>query len=76
MSNSNSCPTLFIAECVLIYLKPEEGDQLLKLCANYSSICMCVTYEQIRPYDKFGLMMIANLQVRKPILYIHVLFVT
>jgi O-methyltransferase involved in polyketide biosynthesis len=64
-----SCPTLFIAECVLIYLKPEEGDQLLKLCANYSSICMCVIYEQIRPHDRFGSMMMMNLQVRKSVLF-------
>ena len=27
---SRSLPTLFVSECVLVYLDPHEGDQLLK----------------------------------------------
>jgi hypothetical protein len=54
---------LVIAECVLIYMDPIDGDRLLERFANHFPLVMCLIYEQIEPHDKFGLMMMMNLQV-------------
>jgi O-methyltransferase involved in polyketide biosynthesis len=57
-------PTLFISECVLIYLKPEKGDAIIKWVSDtFASASFC-TYEQIGPNDSFGTVMTQNLEVR------------
>lgn len=61
-------PTLFLSECVMIYLKPKEGDSVIQWAANHFPISSFCTYEQISPSDPFGLMMIQNLEVSRYIL--------
>ncbi|XP_026191530.1 leucine carboxyl methyltransferase 1 [Cyclospora cayetanensis] len=58
-------PTLFLCECVLIYLRVEEADAVLKWAAEASlAPCALVLYEQFNPEDPFGRVMIRNLQTR------------
>eukprot|EP01097_Dermamoeba_algensis_P005376 TRINITY_DN341_c0_g1_i2.p1 TRINITY_DN341_c0_g1~~TRINITY_DN341_c0_g1_i2.p1 ORF type:complete len:175 (-),score=32.98 TRINITY_DN341_c0_g1_i2:150-674(-) len=65
-------PTLFLSECVLIYLPPEKGDNLIQFVGNYFSTSVFVNYEQINPNDKFGELMVANIQKQGyPLLSIH-----
>ena len=63
-----SLPTLFVSECVLIYLDPELSAPLLKWAA---AACKAgggggafVTYEQLRPHDPFGRTMVGHLERR------------
>ena len=58
-----SVPTLFVSECVLIYVPPENGDQLIKWCSDTFITSAFITYEQINPFDPFGKTMISNLRV-------------
>jgi len=58
-----SSPTLFLSECVLIYLEPEESENIIKWAGSLNE-AMFVTYEQILPNDRFGQMMIKNLNSR------------
>lgn len=57
-------PTLFISECVLIYIDPAEGSSVITMAAQICDASMFVTYEQIKPNDAFGKVMIRNLQAR------------
>jgi hypothetical protein len=59
-----SLPTLLLSECVLIYLEPEESCGIIAWAARAFSRSMFVTYEQIRPHDAFGQMMMRNLEER------------
>ncbi|KAJ1914726.1 carboxy methyl transferase for protein phosphatase 2A [Mycoemilia scoparia] len=62
-----SVPTLFLSECVLIYLDSEHSNAILDwVTANMKpSGCFAfLTYEQINPSDSFGQMMIQNLRNR------------
>ena len=56
-------PTLFLSECVLIYIEAEESKELIQWVGNTFNTSVFVTYEQIRPDDSFGRIMIKNLQV-------------
>jgi O-methyltransferase involved in polyketide biosynthesis len=62
-------PTLYLSECVLIYLEPGEAQRLLEAAAARTAGaggCAAVAiYEQTRPDDAFGATMIANLEVRR-----------
>jgi O-methyltransferase involved in polyketide biosynthesis len=62
-TTSSSKPTLFIAECVLIYLRPEHSDALIRWAAQSCESAVFITYEQIVPHDPFGQTMIRNLEV-------------
>jgi len=65
-------PTLFLSECVLIYLKPQSSDDLIRWAAETFQLASFCTYEQVRPDDPFGVTMIENLQKRGcPLLGIH-----
>lgn len=56
-------PTLFLSECVLIYINPDAVNPTLQyLQSQFTNSCIIV-YEQIRPFDPFGKMMIRNLHV-------------
>lgn len=63
-------PTLYISECVLIYLEPGEAQALLAAAAQKAaqagSTAAVAIYEQTRPDDAFGVTMISNLEVRRP----------
>ena len=58
-----SLPTLFLSECVLIYIVPEKVNPTLQLLQQSFPNSCIVVYEQIRPSDPFGQMMIRNLHV-------------
>lgn len=58
-------PTLFIAECVLVYLPPEASQRLVQWCADTCHDAVgFVLYEQIKPDDAFGKQMLINLERR------------
>ncbi|KAG0191913.1 hypothetical protein DFQ28_010604 [Apophysomyces sp. BC1034] len=59
-----SAPTLVISECVFIYLAPENSNSILEWITHNMTNAMFALYEQIRPGDAFGQMMIRNLQSR------------
>jgi tRNA wybutosine-synthesizing protein 4 len=68
---TSSIPTLFISECVLIYTEPSVSEEIIKLSSLYKP-SLFVIYEQIKPNDSFGKMMIKNLVQRKcPLLSIE-----
>ncbi|EUD69528.1 hypothetical protein C922_00391 [Plasmodium inui San Antonio 1] len=60
-----SIHTLFICECVLIYLEITSSDSLIKTLAGLmrSTSCMLV-YEQVNPNTAFGKVMISNFSQR------------
>ncbi|UJR37701.1 hypothetical protein I4U23_030396 [Adineta vaga] len=58
-------PTLFISECVLIYMSSEHSSNLLKyLTQTFAQSCLFVNFEQINMNDRFGQIMIENLKQR------------
>eukprot|EP01117_Protostelium_nocturnum_P013884 TRINITY_DN5224_c0_g1_i3.p1 TRINITY_DN5224_c0_g1~~TRINITY_DN5224_c0_g1_i3.p1 ORF type:complete len:272 (-),score=76.27 TRINITY_DN5224_c0_g1_i3:65-880(-) len=57
-------PTLFISECVLIYLKAELSDKIISWVSKDFPVSAFVTYEQIKPDDAFGRVMMDNLVKR------------
>ncbi|KAL9547004.1 hypothetical protein MBANPS3_006391 [Mucor bainieri] len=57
-------PTLFLSECVFIYITPEESNTILKWITENMKNTMFALYEQIKPDDAFGKMMIRNLKSR------------
>jgi [phosphatase 2A protein]-leucine-carboxy methyltransferase len=60
-----SLPTLFISECVLIYMSAEHSSQLLSyLTRTFDACCCLVNYEQVNLNDKFGEIMLANMELR------------
>ncbi|KAJ1738650.1 carboxy methyl transferase for protein phosphatase 2A [Coemansia sp. RSA 1250] len=59
-----SQPTLFLSECVLIYLDPKHSDQIISWITENMKHAGILTYEQILPHDRFGQMMIENLRTR------------
>ncbi|CEM03436.1 unnamed protein product [Vitrella brassicaformis CCMP3155] len=67
-------PTLWLAECVLVYMQPLHSDAIIRWAANAVSKAPSafVVYEQILPHDAFGRTMVRNLQARGcPLLGIH-----
>jgi hypothetical protein len=60
---STRLPTLFLSECVLIYLKAEYSDKVIGWAAETFPLSCFITYEQIKPDDPFGAVMIENLEV-------------
>jgi [phosphatase 2A protein]-leucine-carboxy methyltransferase len=69
LSNNNiidyTKPTLFLSECVLIYMSHEHSLNLLKyLSKTFSQCCLFVNFEQINMNDRFGEIMFENLKQR------------
>ncbi|KAK7833265.1 hypothetical protein U0070_017264 [Myodes glareolus] len=58
-------PTLLIAECVLVYMTPEQSANLLKWAASSFETAMFINYEQVNMDDRFGQVMIENLRRRQ-----------
>ncbi|EFA83732.1 leucine carboxyl methyltransferase [Heterostelium album PN500] len=55
-------PTMFLSECVIIYIPTEAGNSLINWTSNRFKESVFITYEQIKPYDEFGSMMIKNIE--------------
>ncbi|KAF9929884.1 hypothetical protein FBU30_001133 [Linnemannia zychae] len=60
-----SLPTLFLSECVLIYIQPEDSDAIVNWVGTNMDAALFVVYEQINPTDAFGAMMLRNLKARQ-----------
>lgn len=62
-------PTMFIAECVLIYIENSKTNALLKwITDNFLSVFF-VNYEQVNMKDRFGEVMMDNLRARECLLH-------
>lgn len=59
-----SLPTLFISECVLVYMSAQDSSVLLQHLATTFSQCCFLKYEQCNLNDKFGEIMLENMQLR------------
>jgi [phosphatase 2A protein]-leucine-carboxy methyltransferase len=58
-------PTLFLSECVLIYMSNDNSLNLLKyLSKKFSQCCLYLNFEQINMNDRFGQIMFDNLKQR------------
>ncbi|XP_015681052.1 leucine carboxyl methyltransferase 1 [Protobothrops mucrosquamatus] len=58
-------PTLLMTECVLIYLTTEHSGCLIKWVATTFQSAMFINYEQVNMADRFGQIMIDNLQSKQ-----------
>ncbi|XP_069785067.1 leucine carboxyl methyltransferase 1 isoform X2 [Narcine bancroftii] len=58
-------PTLLLTECVLVYMTPEQSAGLIKWPSSVFSTSMFINYEQVNMTDRFGQVMIENLQRRQ-----------
>ena len=63
-ARAHSLPTLLVSECVLVYLLPDESDAVISWAAKTFEHAAFMCYEQVRPHDAFGQMMIQHLQAR------------
>eukprot|EP01090_Pellita_catalonica_P012170 TRINITY_DN2587_c0_g1_i1.p2 TRINITY_DN2587_c0_g1~~TRINITY_DN2587_c0_g1_i1.p2 ORF type:complete len:339 (+),score=49.48 TRINITY_DN2587_c0_g1_i1:37-1017(+) len=57
-------PTLFLSECVLIYMTVETSNALVKWVGETFPTAVFIAYEQIKPNDPFGKIMLKNLAER------------
>nr|CAG4645626.1 EOG090X08O3 [Lynceus sp. MCZ IZ 141354] len=57
-------PTLILTECVLVYMKPSESNNLLKWMSAKLPTSVFINYEQVNMKDKFGEVMLSNLNSR------------
>jgi len=57
-------PTLFISECVLVYISKQHTENLLNWITSNFQQPVFVNYEQVNMTDKFGEIMIDNLRAR------------
>lgn len=57
-------PTLILSECVLVYLEPENSMKILKMISKEFQNSSIFVYEQVRPDDAFGKVMMENLRRR------------
>lgn len=57
-------PTIFLAECVLVYIESQNCKNLLKWLAEKFEQAVFVNYEQVNMNDRFGEVMLSNLRAR------------
>ncbi|XP_076222108.1 leucine carboxyl methyltransferase 1 [Nomia melanderi] len=57
-------PTMFLAECVLVYVDTSAASALLKWLAGKFPNSIFVNYEQVNMKDTFGKVMLSNLRSR------------
>jgi [phosphatase 2A protein]-leucine-carboxy methyltransferase len=57
-------PTLFISECVFVYLTVERSSELLSFLSSKFSHSYVVNYEMCNLNDKFGQIMLENMESR------------
>jgi len=60
-----SIPTVFMAECVLIYLDPKESEDIIGWIAKRFHTAMFINYQPVNLSDRFGHVMLENLQSRQ-----------
>lgn len=58
-------PTLFLAECVLIYMPVSSSSDIIKWAADYFTDSVFINYEPFNMNDSFGRTMINNLKARQ-----------
>eukprot|EP00064_Thunnus_orientalis_P019088 superscaffoldBa00004624_g19198 len=58
-------PTLLLSECVLVYMTPTQSSNLVHWAAETFHTAMFINYEQVNMSDRFGQVMIENLQRRQ-----------
>jgi len=61
---SFTCPTLVLAECVLVYADQNKTNRLMSWLASKFSSCTFINYEQLNMSDRFGQVMLDNLLTR------------
>nr|XP_027219951.1 leucine carboxyl methyltransferase 1-like [Penaeus vannamei] len=59
-----SLPTLFLAECVLVYMSTSKSSQLLQWIAEKFKSAFFINYEMVNLGDRFGEVMVSNLRSR------------
>lgn len=59
-----SLPTLFISECVLVYVENTHSQRLLLWISSKFQDALFVNYEQVNMMDRFGEVMMRNLRER------------
>lgn len=60
-----AAPTVFVSECVLVYMDPAASDALVRLAAReFTGARAWVNYEPVEPADPFGVQMVANIALR------------
>nr|KAG5696712.1 hypothetical protein BaRGS_028832 [Batillaria attramentaria] len=64
-----SLPTLFVTECVLVYIDVKFTDQLLGWISQNFPTAFFINYEQVNMGDKFGQVMVENLRTRDCLLH-------
>lgn len=57
-------PTIFLAECVLVYVEPQNSSNLLTWIASNFKSAVFINYEQVNMNDRFGDVMLQNLRCR------------
>ncbi|ESO11550.1 hypothetical protein HELRODRAFT_189998 [Helobdella robusta] len=57
-------PTAFICECVFIYMDPHSSSCLVRTISEMFSDIFFINYEQVNMNDRFGEVMLSNLQNR------------
>lgn len=57
-------PTIFLAECVLVYMETRHSHDLLDWIASNFKTAIFISYEQVNMDDRFGQVMIENLKKR------------
>ncbi|CAL1528954.1 unnamed protein product [Lymnaea stagnalis] len=63
-----SLPTLFLSECVLVYIEADSTEKLIKWIADSFPTAFFINYEQVNMADAFGHVMIENLKARDCVL--------
>lgn len=59
-----SLPTVFITECVLVYMAPEHSAAIINWAGANFKTALFINYEQVNMQDRFGQVMIQNLRGR------------
>lgn len=54
-------PTIFLSECVLVYMEANLSASLLKWISSHFDKCFFLNYEQVNLNDRFGEVMLHNL---------------
>ncbi|CAL8107658.1 unnamed protein product [Calicophoron daubneyi] len=61
---NSTLPTLFLAECVLVYMSPSQSLQLLQGISSKFPNAAFLHYEQVNMHDRFGSVMVSNFHAR------------
>lgn len=60
----SSVPTLFLSECVLIYMDVNDSNNILSWISSHFDHTVFINYEQVEIFDRFGQIMVENLKQR------------